>query len=52
MDFCDRCPARAAYRYERHPHPLTMCGHHGRQHGKALRDAGWFTYRIAELTRA
>ena len=49
MDICDRCRARAVYRYTRGDATLTLCGHHGRQHGRVMREAGWFTYRIVEL---
>jgi hypothetical protein len=52
VDTCDRCPASAQYRYERGEARLTLCGHHARKHGQAMRLAGWFTYRIVETVKA
>lgn len=49
--YCDRCRARAAYRYDRGEQVLTMCGHHSQQHGAALRLAGWFAFRLVEMAR-
>ena len=48
-DRCDRCGARPRYRYERGNARLTLCGHHGQQHGQVLRADGWFTYRLAQM---
>lgn len=49
VETCDRCGARAVYRYQHGTARLTMCGHHGRQHGHTMRALGWFTYRIVDL---
>lgn len=46
---CDGCGARPCYRYERGAAKVCLCGHHGRVHGRVMREAGWFTYRIVEL---
>lgn len=48
---CDRCGARAKWRFRHPDNPLlelTFCGHHGGAHGDRLRRAGWFTYRLAK----
>lgn len=39
-------------RYEQADRTLILCEKHGRQHGRALLDAGWFAYRIAEKVSA
>lgn len=50
-DRCYRCGGAPAYRYERDAAYLVMCARPGRGHGRALRTAGWFTYRVAEMQR-
>ncbi|MFE6846585.1 hypothetical protein [Streptomyces sp. NPDC057686] len=40
-DRCDKCGAPAAYRLQKPPHLLDMCGHHWRENATAMFQQGW-----------
>lgn len=42
LDRCDRCGAQAKLRAILPPGTLMFCGHHGKEYGFALEDAGAF----------
>ena len=49
---CDRCPARAVWLWLTQDLELATCGHHGRQHGPALKAAGFDRYELAQPVSA
>lgn len=46
VETCDRCHVRAVWLWLTEDHELATCGHHGRQHGPALKAAGFEPYRL------
>ena len=46
---CIRCGGRPYTRHEKHPHSITFCERHSREHGPVLLERGWFTYRLVRI---